>query len=34
MSEVTMGSTWTNFFSLPIVTKNDTLEDEDDYLSE
>jgi hypothetical protein len=30
MSEVTMGSTWTNFFSLPIVTNNDTLEDEDE----
>jgi hypothetical protein len=30
MSEVTMGSTWTNFFSQPFVTKNDTLEEDDE----
>jgi hypothetical protein len=30
MAEVTMGSTWTNFFSMPVVTNNDTLEDEED----
>jgi hypothetical protein len=30
MSEVTMGTTWTNFFSMPVIANNDTLEDEDE----